>query len=197
MWSNMVVIKVGQEVGRLVGADGIELGGKGNVDPGIGAWHKIVVVLIVGAALNDETVLLDKGLVVVDAKGFNRGDGRVGHGERSPLVTGDARAGREGHKLIITLCVACGIERNGAHGPRFDGVGRVFVLENLDVSTELKSHVVVIRGGSARDKGIGAEIFGHTVTPWKQVETADSVGDHVADHQVRKAFEGETVNAGA
>ena len=67
-----MVMKVGQEGGVLVGADGIELGGKGNVDLGIGAWRKILVVLIVGdgvvgAPLNDESVLLYKGLVIVDA----------------------------------------------------------------------------------------------------------------------------------
>ena len=85
VWSNMMAMKVGQEGGLLVGADGVELGGKGDVDLGIGAWRKVLVVFIVGdgvvgAPLNDKTVFLDKGLVIVDAKGFNPGDGGVGHG---------------------------------------------------------------------------------------------------------------------
>jgi hypothetical protein len=112
---------------------------------------------------------LDKRLLIGNAEGFNPCDGRVGHGKRDPLVTGDAGASGEGQKVVVALCVSSRIEGNGSQGPCFGGVGRVVVLEHLDVSPEFEFDVVIVRVRASRDKGLRTEVVGDAVAPGKLV----------------------------
>ena len=173
-WIIEVVSMVGQEVGGLVGVERGELGGESNVDLRVGGWRVVAVVFVIGdwmigTPLDHEAVLLDEGLIVFNAEGFNPGNGCVGHRERCPLVARDASSSREGHKIIVALGVASGVEGNGAHGPCLGGVGRVVVFEHLDVGAELKFHVIIVGVRAARDERLRAEVFGNAVAPGKLV----------------------------
>ena len=92
--------RVVEEVMELVGVNGIVVGNvKTVVWGGIGG-SKISVIFVVvdgvvGAPLDDEATLLDKGLALEGRKGFDTRNGVVGHREEGPLMSGNAGASRQ------------------------------------------------------------------------------------------------------
>ena len=82
---------------------------------GIRAGNEIEIVFgvvdrVVWAPLDDETALLNKGLILVEGEGLNTRDGGIGHRNRKPVMTGDLGAGGEGHEVEIALGISGGVE---------------------------------------------------------------------------------------
>ena len=93
--------------------------------------------------------------------------------------------------------VTRGREGNGAQGPRTEGVGRVIVLEQLNIAAEFQAHTVVVGGANAIYDSGGAERVRDAMFPRKLIEAADGIGDHVADHETRQTTERHPVGTSA
>ena len=128
-------------------------------------------------------------------EGLDTGDG--GHGNGSPLITGNESARRQGQKLVIALRVASGRQRDGTEGPSTGCVGRGVVLKNLRIGTKVKSKGMVVREASAGNNAHGTERVGDAVAERELVETPYNIGDHVGEEKARKAFEQKPMGAGA
>ena len=136
---------------------------------------------MIGTPFNNEAPLLNEWLVILESEGVNPSDGGLGHGQLRPGVSGDTGAGREGHKVIIALCVSRGTEGDGSERASTRGVGRGIIFENLDVRSKFESHGVKIGLRSARNEGIGTHVVGNAVLPGKLVEAPNRLVNHMSN----------------
>jgi hypothetical protein len=201
--SRRVIKRIGKGV-KFVGVDRVVSGGVGKiiVKGGIWWWVKIGVIFrvvngVIGAPLDDEAPGLEERLSFVEGKSVDPGDGGVRNGEFGPAMTGNAGAGGEGEEIERSLGITGGTDGNGAHGAGVGGVGGIVVVINLGVAAKFNTHGVEIRAWLSCDKSGGAESVRDAGWPWKLVETADNVCDHVADEKFGEAAVGEAVSASA
>ena len=151
---------------------------------------------MIWAPFNDEAALLEEGLVLGGGERINSGNGGVSDGKGCPIVPGKTFSGGEGQKIVVTLGVPSGGERDGADRSRLEGVGGGVVLENLHVGTEFDAHVMVVRISDASDEARRAHCFRYPVLPRELVETADGVAHHVHDQHFGQPSERQTVGTG-
>ena len=109
---------VGKKRADFIGVNGVEVVGSQNVAGGVPREGISPVALgfidwVVGPPFDDKTALLNEGLIVLESKGFNPSNRRIGHGKRGPLVARNPRPSGEGHEIIVALGVAGGVQRNG------------------------------------------------------------------------------------
>ena len=88
--------------------------------------------------------------------------------------------------------VAGGVKGDGAHRTCAGRVGRIVILENLNVGAKIELHSDEVGVGMASDDGRWAEIFGYAVLPRELVEASKGVCQHVSDHDLWDALERQT-----
>lgn len=93
--------RLGKKISQFVVKNGVKIIKGFIILDGGNVGLKIKVVLsivngLVGPTFNDETPRLDKGLALVEGKGFNAGNGGIGDWDLRPLMLGDTSTGRKG-----------------------------------------------------------------------------------------------------
>jgi hypothetical protein len=97
--------------------------------------------------------------------------------------------------VVVTACIAGRREGNGTSAASAQSIGRVVVVENLDIAPEFKAHFIKVRRGGAGDDRVRTQSIGDAVCPWELVEASHSILDEVDDHKFGQAFEREAVDA--
>ena len=201
--SRWVIRRIGKGV-EFVGIDRVVSGCLGEiiVNRGIGWRVKIGVIFgvvdgLIVAPFNNKAPVLEERLTVVEGKSVDPGDGGVWDGKLGPTMPGDTGAGGEGEEMERALGITGGTDGDGTHGAGVWGVGGIVVVKNLGVSSKLDTHGVEIGARLAGDDSGGAEGVRDAGWPGELVETADNIGDHVADEKFGEAAVWEAMSARA
>jgi hypothetical protein len=154
----------------------------------------VAVVLIVGdwvigTPFDDESRLLDKGLVLKLGKCLNASNCSVCHGENGPTMAGHAETRGEREEVIVAVSITCRGKGNGTQRARPNGVGRVVVVKELHVGAKFKAEVVVIRGGDIGHERKGTQRGRDAVRGGKHVEASYDVDNHMRNHDLGEARE--------
>jgi hypothetical protein len=113
----------------------------------------ISIDVLIVTPFNNKTTLLDERLTIGEREGLDAGNGGIRNGNFGPSVTRDTSTGGQREKEIIALGVAGGHERNRTKRARARSIGRIAVLEDLDIRAQLQTHACIVGSGKTSDNG--------------------------------------------
>ena len=141
----------------------------------------------------DEAVIFEEGHVVLFAKMVHLLDDGEGHGKNRPLGASDATAGFEIKKVVVPPRVVDSVESDGAGGAMFHGVGRIVVVEDMNIGSEFKREEVAVERTGTGDDGEWRHGGADAMFGREQVAAANYEIDDFGDDEAWEALKRETM----